>query len=81
MELPKIDFTDVNGRPVVPGSKVYVAVHKRYGGCALRHGTVFRIGFVKHWGRVSTRPSVSMVDKDGQYAGTFFDTKKMLVID
>jgi len=80
-----MDYTDVNGKTILPGQKIVVAVHKQYGGVTLRKGTVYRLNLKTIGIEYETTRRVWM---DGTYKDFpttrrmgFKNTKRMMVVD
>jgi hypothetical protein len=80
-----MDFTDYNGKPIVPGSKVVIATQNRKK-TAIRTGVVYRLsGHLDGAGKLSYCSIGVMVDitRDGRKwtsARSYTKNKNMLVV-
>lgn len=75
-----VELKDFEGKPIVPGSTVVVAVQRRYQ-THLKRGVVFRVGFGRNRRGVKwDRPSIGLVTQDGQYMGTYHRPDRMMVV-
>jgi len=72
------NFQDVNGKSIVPGSLIIVAVSS--GRSRLRKGIVYRTSIGRGSGYKNDIRVSLMEENTGRYMGTFFTTRNMMVI-